>query len=269
MTISNAKTHSPARVSKKKIRLSKSRPAKPLMKAKFTELVALNFQIDPEILKPRLPKGLELNFYRDETYVSLVAMMLRNVKFYGFPIPVAHAIGEFNLRFYVRRKVSDTETRHGSCFIKDYVSSRTGAWGLSKVFQAEFCRIKMNCAQQGFSNDDDAAPKVDYRWEVSKDHWNRIRVSARERVKRTGPETKVGFVLNHSNIYSRRNRETLEYPVVRPRWQIWNAGHANFTCDVKKLFGPEFVKPLARRPASVFVANGSDVIIYRPNVIVQ
>jgi hypothetical protein len=263
MTTSN--THTPV---VKQTRVSKSARGRPLMKARFTELVALNFAIDPAVLEPRVPKGLELDFYKNETYVSLVAMMLRDVRVYGVPVHIAKRVGEFNLRFYVRRKVGEGKFLKGSCFLKDYVSSGMVAWSLSKLFRAEFFRKKMKWSLEGFNiKDDRVSPSVDYQWEMEKDHWNQIRVVARERVKRTGPETKVGFILNHSNIYSRREGMTFEYPVVRPRWSIWNAGHANFTCDVNALFGPEFVKPLARRPASVFLANGSEVVVYRPNII--
>ena len=238
-----------------------------LLKARFTDLVALNFSIDPAILEPLVPKGLELNFYKNETYVSLVALMLRDVRVFGLPVSLARGIGEFNLRFYVRRQVGENQYQVGNCFVKDYVSSSGVAWALEKLFKAPFNRIKMKWDLSGFNSEDDTPPSVDYGWQVDGEHWNRIRVKARDRVTRTGPETKVGFVLNHSYIYSRRDRETFEYPVVRPKWSIWNAGQANFTCDVQRLFGPEFVKPLARRSASVFVANGSDVVIYRPAVI--
>ena len=85
----------------KKRRLKKQITRKPLMKAKFSEVVALNLQIDPEILKPLVPKGLELNFFKDETYVSLVAMMLRDVRVWGIPIHIASGFEEVNLRFYV------------------------------------------------------------------------------------------------------------------------------------------------------------------------
>ncbi len=263
MTTSNAKTPVVEQT-----RVSKADRGRPLMKACFRELVALNFAIDPAILEPRVPKGLELDFYKDETYVSLVAMMLRDVRVYGVPVHIARRVGEFNLRFYVRRKVAEGKYLKGSCFLKDYVSNRTVAWTLSKLFRAEFFRKRMKWSLEGFDvKDESVSPSVDYQWEMEKDRWNQIRVIARERVARTGPETKVGFILNHSNIYSRREGMTLEYPVVRPRWTIWNAGHANFSCDVQQLFGPEFVKPLAKRPASVFLANGSEVVVYRPNII--
>lgn len=241
---------------------------KVLFKARFSELVALNFSIDPTILEPRVPKGLELDFFKDETYVSLVAMMLRDVRVFGFPIHIASGFEEFNLRFYVRRKVGDTYQK-GACFLKDYVSGSAAAWILGRIFKAEFGRLKLKHKNSGFDpTDEGAIPEVDYQWKVD-DHWNRIRIKARERIQRTGTDTKVGFILNHNNAYSSRDGMTLEYAVARPQWQVWNAAQANFTCDVKRLFGAEFVKPLARRPASVFVTAGSEVVYYRPTAIAR
>ncbi len=239
---------------------------KALLKARFSEQVALNFSIDPAILEPFVPKGLELDFFKDETYVSLVAMMLRDVRVFGIPIHIASGFEEVNLRFYVRRSVGNT-FRKGACFLKDYVSGSAAAWILGRIFKAEFGRLKLKHKNSGFDfTDEDAIPEVDYQWKVD-DHMNRIRVKARERIHRSGKETKVGFILNHNNMYSSRDGTTMEYAVARPQWQVWNAGQANFTCDVKRLFGQEFVKPLARRPASVFVTGGSEVVVYRPTEV--
>lgn len=237
------------------------------MKARFSELVAVNFAIDPKILEPRVPKGLELDFYNDETYVSLVAMMLRDVRVWGIPIHVASGFEEVNLRFYVRRKDGDGYQR-GACFIKDYVSSGAAAWILGSLFKADFHKLKMKHNNSGFDGQPDSVPKVDYQWKVD-DHWNRLRIQARSRIPRTSRESKHEFILMHDNEYSQRDGKTLEYRAVRSPWTIWDAAKANFNCDVKKLFGYEFEKPLSKRPASVFVTSGSEVTIYRPTIIAE
>lgn len=260
---SRSKSSSPKNVVSQK---SDAAKAKVLFTAGFSELVALNFQIDPRLLQRHVPKGLELRFFEGETYVSLVAMVLRRVKVWGFPISVAGGFGELNLRFYVRRKDGDGY-QHGACFLKDYVSSATGAWILGSVFKANFGRLKMNHENSGFnSKDPQAVPKVDYRWKVGESD-NRIRIRARKKLTRIAPDSKVGFILDNTNEYSRREGKTYEYRADHPRWTIWDAAQANFTCDVGKLFGDEFVKPLSKRPASVFVSGGSNVTIYRPTVV--
>ena len=238
---------------------------KKLMTANYSELVTVNFQIDPKILEPRVPRGLELDFFNDETYVSLVAMMLRDVRVWGIPIHVATGFEQVNLRFYVRRRIGN-EFRRGTCFIKDYVSSSAAAWILGSLFKADFHRLKMKHDNSGFDGLPESVPHVDYGWKAG-DGWNRLRVKALSPMRETERETKHGFVLDHDYQYSQRKGKTLEYPSDRPDWTIWSASQASFQCDVKRLFGVEFAKPLGRRPSSIFVAKGSDVTIFRPTTI--
>ncbi len=235
---------------------------KVLAKAAFTELVAVNFQVPPALLTRLVPKGLELDYYNNETYVSLICMVMRKVGVMG--VPLTRRFVELSLRFYVRHP-SDPANRKGTCFIKNYVSSSMAAWILSSRFDTEYRNLKMKFKNKGFEGND-AVPEVEYQWKVD-DHWNKLRIRARSQIKNTGPETKVGFILDHSTHYQAKFNKTLEYKVERPAWTIWDAAQANFTCDVERLFGKSFVIPMAKRPASVFVTRGSNVTIYRPTLI--
>lgn len=235
---------------------------KPLAKAAFTELVAVNFQVAPALLSKQVPKGLELDYYNNETYVSLVCMVMRKIGVMG--IPLTRGFVELSLRFYVRHP-NDPVNRKGTCFIKNYVSSATAALILSSRFDHQYHKMKMKYKNKGFKGDA-TVPEVEYQWKVD-DHWNKLRIRARSRIKNTGSDTKVGFILDHSTHYQSKANKTLEYKVDRPKWTVWDAAQANFTCDVERLFGKSFVKTLARRPASVFVTRGSDVTIYRPTEV--
>ena len=238
---------------------------KPLMKAVYSDLVAVNFQIDAKILRPLVPPGLELDFYHGETFISLIAMMIKNVKIWGLPFSLVPSCPELSLRFYVQRKDGD-QVEKGACLIKDYISGSTAAWFLESQFKSEFAKMKIKSVSSGFG--ENIIPEVEYQWKVD-DHWNKLRVRARSKIKR-GPnplDTKVGFILDHNNYFSTFEGKTVAYRVERPKWEIWDAAQANFTCDVSQLFGKEFVKPLAKRPASVFVAGGSAVTIYKPVVV--
>lgn len=244
---------------------NQTQPTKPvqqklLLKAAFTELVAVNFQIAPKILEDRVPKGLELDFFNNETYVSLVCMVMRKVGLMG--IPLTRGFVELSLRFYVRRP-NDPDHRNGTCSLRSYVSSSTGGFILGSKFDTTFPKLKMKYKNSGFQRAEGAIPEVEYQWKVD-DHWNKLRIRARSRIKNTGADTKVGFILDHANHFQSHRGKTLEYQVQHPKWSAWDAAQANFTCDVQRLFGKEFVKPLAKRPASVFVSRGSDVSVYRP-----
>ena len=53
--------------------------------------------------------------------------------------------------------------------------------------------MKMKWNNEGFKAG--GTPQVEYQWKVD-DHWNKLRVRARSRIKNTGKDTKVGFVLD-------------------------------------------------------------------------
>ncbi|MFT5299754.1 MAG: hypothetical protein ACI87E_001233 [Mariniblastus sp.] len=236
----------------------KSTQQKLLAKTAYTELVAVNFQVPPKLLADMIPKGLELDYYEKETFVSLVCMTMRKVGVLG--IPLTRGFVELSLRFYVRHP-ADPVNRKGTCFIKNYVSSPTAAWILGSRYDCEYHKMKMKSNNSGFKVG--GVPEVEYQWKVD-DHWNKLRVKARSEIRNTGPDTKVGFILDHPTHFQSKINKTLEYQVERPKWTVWDAAQANFTCDVNRLFGKAFVQPLGKRPASVFVTQGSDVTIYRP-----
>ena len=62
-----------------------------------------NYEIEPSILEPYLPKGVELDFFNNKTYVSLVGFMFMKTRLFGVPIPFFGSFEEINLRFYVRK----------------------------------------------------------------------------------------------------------------------------------------------------------------------
>ena len=121
----------------------------------------------------------------------------------------------------------------------------------------------MKYANTGFGGKKGQIPEVSYQWRVN-ENWNKLRIRARGKIKNTDPSTKVGFILQHFNLYKSFEGKTFEYKVRQPMWSVWDAAQASFTCDVQQLFGKDFVKPLARRPASVFVSSGSNVTYFKP-----
>ena len=169
---------------------------KVLAKVAHTELVAVNFQVPPTLLTSLVPKGLELDYYNNETYVSLICMVMRKVGIMG--IPLTRRFVELSLRFYVRHP-GDPENRKGTCYIKNYVSNPTAALILGSRYDCEYHKMKMKFNNKGF-REDGAIPDVEYQWKVD-DHWNKLRIKARSKIKNTEKSTKVGFILDHSTHY--------------------------------------------------------------------
>jgi len=76
--------------------------------AEWRNLIMANYQIDPSVLKPLLPKGLELDFYHGKTFVSVVGFNFLKTRVLGLPVPFHTDFEEGNLRFYVRRKMNNS-----------------------------------------------------------------------------------------------------------------------------------------------------------------
>jgi len=56
---------------------------------------------------------------------------------------------------------------------------------------------------------------------------------------------------------------TVEYRVEHPLWRVWQAQSCRPECDVKRLYGTQFTEALKAKPVSAFLAEGSDVTVYK------
>src|SRR5215472_16888057 len=98
------------------------------LRAEWRDLLMLNYEIDPEILRPFLPPGTDLDSFGDKTFISLVGFRFLRTKMLGLvPIPFHVNFEEVNLRFYVRRYEGLTFKR-GVVFIQEIVPRRAVAW---------------------------------------------------------------------------------------------------------------------------------------------
>src|SRR5690606_18853754 len=90
------------------------------LRADWRKLAIANYAVDPELLKPNIPHGTELDLWNDICYVSLVGFMFQRTRVLGIAVPFHTDFPEVNLRFYVRRKEGD-EWRRGVVFIQECV----------------------------------------------------------------------------------------------------------------------------------------------------
>jgi uncharacterized protein len=99
----------------------------PFLRAEWRDLVMLNYEIDPDLLRSRIPAGTELDSWNGRTFVSIVGFRFLETRVLGVPIPFHRDFNELNLRFYVRRLAGD-EWRRGVVFVKEVVPRRAIAW---------------------------------------------------------------------------------------------------------------------------------------------
>src|SRR5271154_6032808 len=91
------------------------------LSAEWRDLVMLNYEVEPEILRRYVPLGVELDTFGGRTFVSVVGFQFLHTRLYGFlAVPFHSNFEEVNLRFYVRRREGG-EIRRGVVFIRELV----------------------------------------------------------------------------------------------------------------------------------------------------
>src|SRR5688572_28743121 len=113
------------------------------LSGKWKHLAMLNFVVDPEILKPYLPFGTELDLYSGQAFVSLVGFMFEDTRLMGaIKVPFHQKFEEVNLRFYVTRNENGTLKR-GVVFITEYVPLPTLAARANRLYGEHYSTSNM------------------------------------------------------------------------------------------------------------------------------
>lgn len=220
----------------------------------------LNFEIGPEMLQPYLPYGTELDSWNGRTFVSVVGFRFLYTKVLGIPIPFHRNFDEVNLRFYVRRRCErDDGWRRGVVFIKEIVPR----WMVSCVARTVYNENYVTrCMRHEVVLPTPHSPgRVEYEWK-NEGRWNRIAAAISGEPILAAPDSEEAFITEHYWGYTRqRDGGTAEYQVEHPRWRVWQPVSVEFDCDAKAMYGPDFALALSQKPSSVFVADGSEIVV--------
>lgn len=232
------------------------RPQKVFLTAEWTNLLMLNYVVDPSLLEHYVPPGTALDAFEGKTYLSLVGFEFNRSRLFGIPIPFHQAFEEVNLRFYVRRS-----SRQGVVFIRELVPKVSVAAVARLTFNENFSVVPMWHRIVPQSQTD--LFEVNYGWGLG---LNRCSM----RIETEGPgllpdEGSVShFVTEHYWGYSAQPDGTsLEYEVEHPRWRVWNARSAELSGNLAGVYGDKIAQALAGKPNSAFLADGSPVTLFR------
>lgn len=235
-----------------------SQPARRFLSARWADLVMANYEVDPAILRNRVPAGTEIDLWSGRCFVSVVGFMFLDTRIMGIPVPFHRNFEEVNLRFYVTRTV-DGEIRRGAVFVKEIVPRRAIVWVANGLYNENYVAHPM-------AHDDattGSVRTVTYRWRDGSE-WSRVKASLHGAPYFPDDTSVEAFITEHYWGYSaQRDGSTMEYQVEHPRWKVWRASDLELECDVASLYGPEFVPFLAGTPSSCFVAVGSEVVVRR------
>jgi hypothetical protein len=242
---------------------STSQAKRVFLSAEWRDLVMLNYEVDPNLLKEHVPRGTSLDSFNGKTYVSLVGFRFCNTRLLGyFPIPFHTDFDEVNLRFYVRRKESNDE-RRGVVFIAEVVPRRAIAATARIVYgeNYKYAQMTHNIGTKG------ASRTAEYQWQVG-GQWCQLSAQTEGPPAQPQAGSLEQFITEHYWGYSTQpDGACVEYHVSHEPWQVWSATTASFEGDAGAFYGRELGTVLQRRPDSGFVADGSSVIVFKGNQI--
>lgn len=229
------------------------------LSAEWRDLVMLNYEVEPGILREHVPRGVELDAFEGRTFVSLVGFRFLRTKLYGFlAVPFHSNFDEVNLRFYVRRREGGGDERRGVVFIRELVPRVA----IARVARLMYGEKYDACPMEHGIERGARGIAAEYRWEW---HGRRFWLSARAEGEpaRVAEGTLENFITEHYWGYSAKSAsETIEYRVSHESWRVWVSTNARFEGDGEALYGASFGEILRRPPDSAFIAEGSPVLVH-------
>jgi hypothetical protein len=224
--------------------------------AEWRNLVMLNYAVDPGLLKAFVPRGTELDFHDGKTYISLIGFEFNRTRVLGFAIPFHQNFEEVNVRFYVRRG-----DRKGVVFIKELVPRRAVAAVARWAFNENYQRVPMG-HKIDLRADRDVA-RAEFSWRAGRERCAMaLDTDGASFLPEVGSESQ--FITEHYWGYAaQRDGDGKEYEVRHPQWKVWRAKSASFRGEAASLYGAEIAQILQREPDSAFLAEGSDVTVFK------
>jgi len=226
------------------------------LSAHWENLIMANYAVNPAVLLPYLPKGVELDMFNNKIYVSLVGFMFKKTSLFNLPIPFFGTFEEINLRFYVK-KIEGDHIKRGVVFINETVPHKSVAWLANKLYKEHYIAVptKSSIEITTFSKN------IDYQWKIN-NKWNHLAVNATvENVKMQAGSIEE-FIFEHYYGYTKINNHlSQEYKVNHPRWLVNEVIDYAVDCDFKSMYGEDFSFLSNQQPDAVILAQGSPVTV--------
>jgi uncharacterized protein YqjF (DUF2071 family) len=222
--------------------------------ARWKDLILVNYEVEPPLLAGRLPLGTSLDLADGRCYVSLVALMFRNTRVAGVPVPFHINFEEVNLRFYVKREATG-ETRRGVVFIKEIVP-RFAIATVARVLYGE-------PYQAWHMSHEISEQHVAYEWSKGPSK-SRLSVGRGKSLGVPDEGSHGEFIIEHYWGYTKRSASrTDEYKVEHPKWELFTAANPEIAVDFAGTYGAEFDFLARQKPYSVLLAKGSEISVYK------
>jgi uncharacterized protein YqjF (DUF2071 family) len=241
--------------------------------AEWRYLAMLNYAVEPHLVQPFVPPGVEIDYHEGRTFISLVGFQFLSARVRGIPIPFHMNFEEVNLRLYVRRRERN-EVRRGVVFIREIVPRYAIAAVARRVYGENYVSLPMSHRIVRRGGTDREGLGVEYSWRCDGKE-NRMSIDATGLPKLPAEGSLDQFIAEHYWGYTARGGGSqpaasrlsgtlacFEYRVEHEPWRVWHVREARFEGDPSSLYGAQFAGVLERPPDSAFLAEGSSIAVY-------
>jgi len=228
------------------------------LQAQWNNLLMLNYEVDPEILKPYIPPGTVLDTWKGKTLVSMVGFMFNDTRVIGVKWPLHINFEEVNLRFYVKH-FDGKEWKRGAVFISEIVPKPMIVVIANTLYKEHYSAMPMRHSVNKLDNN---LTKYLYEWKFDGRWSNRIGGTVANKLSPIVPGSPEEFIFEHYWGYNKASKKsTFEYQVEHISWNVGQVIDPIFEAEIGRLYGKKFEPYLSVKPYSAFFADGSEVIV--------
>lgn len=226
---------------------------------RWEDLVFLHWPVDPDLVRPHLPDGLELETFDGKAWLGVVPFLMAATRFRYLPaVPTAYRFLETNLRTYVR---NTKDTAHGG---------RPGVWFFSLDAES---RLAVAGARSGFGLPYFYARQTCHRTDGMVTYHNQrrdrrgpsARFAASWRIRgdmtTATPNSLEHFLVERYCLYAMHRGRLVRGEIMHQPWRLAPVTLDLHDNDMAQLLNLELSGP----PVSALMADPIDVVGWSPS----
>jgi hypothetical protein len=229
--------------------------SKPFLTACWKNVCLFTYAVPPEMLRPQLPLGLELDLRDGQAFVSVVAFQFLDTRVWGIGWPGCRNFGELNLRYYVRHGPD-----RGVVFLREFAPQRLVAWVANTLYHERYVAAPIT---HSIREDGDRVI-AEYTLRFAGRIHSLAITGRKPAFLPAADSTEHFFKEHHRGFGADRTGRLLRYQVEHPVWHVYPVEHYDWNLDWSSAYGAEWQCLEEAKPYSVVFAIGSNVAVYSP-----
>ena len=229
---------------------------KVFLTARWQDLILITYDVEPEMLLPYIPDGLEPDTIDGRGFLSLVAFDFMETKVKGMKIPFHVNFPEINLRIYVKDK-----EKRGVVFVREFVPKSIIPVIANTLYNENYKAIKMKS-----SVEKNGAIFINHTIEIKKKEFQ-INLQAENKPYLPPIDSTEHFFKEHEwGFGTSKAGKPLIYKVEHPFWNIYPIRKFEHNFDFGVVYGKNWESLNNKTPYNVTYAEGSEIKVFEGQI---